>query len=309
VKITKFMSYGLGVAWRSKRLILLFFVANLTLGWLAVRPLDRGLQRTLSHSTWSQSLEKQFDMTFLVDFGRRHGDAISATWATATAALFVYFFVNLFLVGGAIGVFHAPELFRGAAGAFAAGGAYFGRMFRLFLWELPFFLLLILGNMALSAVVMGMAGRPASEATIFIGYIVVYLLLFGLFLLIDMIFDYGKIRAVVEDERRGVRNLAASMRFVFAHFGVTTGLYGGLFLLGIVLLGVYLLLSGWIHAATTATIFALVVVQQLFVLSRVWLKLAFLGGQLRCYQALAAPAVAPAPDMPVGQPPEMGSFA
>jgi hypothetical protein len=306
MKIAKHAKHGLSIAWRSKGLMLLFFVANLSLGWLAVRPLDRGLEVALSRSTWSDALVERFDYTFLIDFARQHPDVLPTTGALAVSAALLYFFVNLFLVGGAIGTFHSPEFYRGAAGAFAAGGAYFGRMFRLLLWEIPFFILLIIGNLVLSAAVTGMAGNPPSEATILIGYVVVYLLLFGLFLLIDMIFDYGKIRAVVEDERRGRRNMMGAMRFVFRNFGATSGLYGLLFLLGVVLMAIYLFVSELISATTTATIFLLVAVQQLFILSRIWLKLAFLGGQLSLYQA-AQPT--PPPVLPTTDQPETGALA
>lgn len=302
----RYAGHGMGVAWRSKRLVLLFFVANLALGLLALRPLDRGLESVLDRNTWSAPLSQEFDFTFLVDFNQHHPDVRPAFSAVTGLAALLYFFVNLFLVGGAIGLFQSPELYRGAAGALAAGGTYFGRMFRLFLWEIPILILLFLGWTALSAVIMGIAGNPPSEATIFYGYIGAFVLLLLLLLLIDMIFDYGKIRSVVEDERRGVRNMAGAMRFVFGHFGGTVGIYAVLFLVGVGFLVIYLFLAGRIGARTSAGLLLLLIVQQFFVLSRVWLKLAFVAGQLGFYRAVTASA---APPQPVPDEPEPGTFA
>src|SRR6185503_15073724 len=92
---------------------------------------------------------------------------------------------------------------------------------------------------------------------------------FGLALVIvNVIFDYAKIRIVVEDRRSALGALSAAMRFVWRRRVRVTGLYA--------LNGVAFLILMAIWAAIDSRAF---VVAQIYLLVRLALKLQFLASE------------------------------
>jgi hypothetical protein len=127
-----------------------------------------------------------------------------------------------------------------------------------------------------------------------------YLAFGALLLLGNLLFDYVKVRAVVEDRRSMFGALLAALRFITHHPGRTFGLYA---LNGIVFGGV---LALWAAAApgaggTGVSIWLGFTAAQLYVLARLLLKLHFLASQTALFQASLAHAryaAAPAPAWP-----------
>jgi hypothetical protein len=121
---------------------------------------------------------------------------------------------------------------------------------------------------------------------------------FGLVLVFaSLIFDYARIRLVVEDRRSAIGALAAAMRFISRHPGSTIGLYA---LNGVTFLA---LIAVWALVAPGAgfSIWLVFPAGQLYVLARLLLKLQFLASQTSLFQsrlAHAAYTAAPAPRWP-----------
>lgn len=132
-------------------------------------------------------------------------------------------------------------------------------------------------------------------------------LAFGLLLLLgNCVFDYAKIRAVVEDRRSMVGAVAAAVRFVSMHPGRTLGLYA----LNAVVFGA--LLAGWAAVAPGAegaglSMWLGIGAAQVYILCRLLLKLHGLSSQTALFQASLAHAryaAAPAavwPDSPAAE--------
>ena len=115
-------------------------------------------------------------------------------------------------------------------------------------------------------------------------------LVFGLLLALgNLVFDYAKIRAVVEDRRSMLGALAAAVRFVTRHPGRTLGLYA----LNTATFGG--LLAGWAVVApgvpgAGAPMWLAVAATQAFILARLLLKLQFAASQVALFQANLAHA-------------------
>ena len=126
-------------------------------------------------------------------------------------------------------------------------------------------------------------------------------LAFGLVLvLVNVTFDYAKIRLVVEDRRSALGALSAALRFVSRHTGRVAGLYA---LNAVVFLG---LLAVWSVSAPGGgggglTIWVTFLVGQLYLAARLALKLQFLASETSLFQstlAHAAYVAAPQPSWP-----------
>jgi hypothetical protein len=128
---------------------------------------------------------------------------------------------------------------------------------------------------------------------------VLYLAFGVLLVAVNVVFDYARIRVVVEDRHSAVGGLAAALRFVIRN-PAAFGLYALNALVFVVLI------AAWAAAAPGvggggARVWLAFVVAQLYVLARLLLKLHFLAAQTALFQgrlAHAAYTAAPVPSWP-----------
>jgi hypothetical protein len=123
--------------------------------------------------------------------------------------------------------------------------------------------------------------------------------LYALFLLalmvVSLVADYAKVRAVVEDRRSMIGALAASLRFIRRRPIRTIGLY---LLNAIALL---LIVRVWYDAAPAASepIWWALLVTQVYLLFRLWSKLAFMASEVVFFQGELAHAGYTAAAVPI----------
>jgi hypothetical protein len=105
--------------------------------------------------------------------------------------------------------------------------------------------------------------------------------------------EYARAIAVLEETRNVIRALMAAARFILRHFPALAGLYGPMLLLLILLHALYrwglaphLPLAWWP---------LVLVVQQVFILARLWARLARMAGGVALYQAQAGTQATKAP--------------
>jgi len=126
------------------------------------------------------------------------------------------------------------------------------------------------------------------ERNAFFLRLALYLVFGGLLVAVNVVFDYAKIRAVVEDRRSALGALIAAVRFIRRHPGPVAGLYalnGALFLL---ILALYALAApgargGWF-------VWLGFLVTELYLLARLALKLTFYASETSLFQRLLAHA-------------------
>lgn len=127
------------------------------------------------------------------------------------------------------------------------------------------------------------------ERNAFLVRLALYLLFAALLAAVNLVFDYAKIRAVVEDRRSMLGALASALRFIRQNLAAAVGLYLLNTLAFIVLLALYRAVApgaGWSGAGVLVA-FA---VTQVFILARVWLKLVFAASQIALFQGRLAHA-------------------
>jgi hypothetical protein len=203
------------------------------------------------------------------------------------AAAAAYIALWVFVAGGIIDRYARDRATR-AAGFFAASGVYFPRFARLAVVQGMVYALLIgaLHPYLFDRVFYRLTREMAVEREAFAVRAGLYLV-FGLLLAAaNLVFDYAKVRAVVEDRRSMIGALGAAVRFVRRNPAA-----GGVFLLNFATFAACLLLYALIApGAPGPNIWWAFAVGQLYILARLWAKLAFWASETALFQARLAHA-------------------
>jgi hypothetical protein len=214
-----------------------------------------------------------------------HRPVVIAGAASAYVVLWIFF------AGGIIDRYARNRPTR-AQGFFAACGVFFFRFLRLaivawmvygalFAWLHPYLLEDLFPRVTRDLTV----ERTAFE---------IRAGLYGGFLLIlaacNMIFDYAKIRAVVEDRRSMLGAIRAAIGFVARNFGAAAGVY----LLNVLLLAfvvaLYALVAPGAGGGSGWSIWGGLAIGQIYIMARIWVKLVFWSSQTSLFQGRMAHA-------------------
>jgi hypothetical protein len=227
------------------------------------------------------------DFTALADFVRLHSGELSAVFSQIAWVTVLYLLVNAFLSGGILDGLRGNNTHSPIADFFSGCGKYVGRFLRLFL----FFCIVLVIVVPVLTFTLAMLSElftkdSASEITDFVFAIIEIVLFLVPVTILLMIADYTKIAVVVNDETSMLKTAWASTKFVFRYFFKTFGLELLMLLAPIALLAIYVLLDLIIGMTTDLTIIVMLILQQLFMVTRAWTKVFFFAGELAMYQSL-----------------------
>jgi hypothetical protein len=129
----------------------------------------------------------------------------------------------------------------------------------------------------------------SAERTAFFTRVALYVV-FGLVLAAcNLVFDYAKVRAVIEDRRSMIGALSAAIGFVRRNHATAAALYVCDFLLFLIAIAVYAVVAPGAAGAGLVAWLG-VAVGQLYILARLWVKLAFWASETALFQGRLAHA-------------------
>lgn len=144
------------------------------------------------------------------------------------------------------------------------------------------------------------------ERTAFLVRLAGYAIFGALLIVANIVFDYARVRIVVEDRRSAIAAFVAAVRFVRRHAGSIVALYVLNGLAFLLLIGLYAAVAPGAPGSGLTTLLVLAV-GQAYVVGRHYLKLVVYASQLALFQgalAHAAYTAAPAvvwPDSPAAE--------
>lgn len=217
-------------------------------------------------------------------------------------AVSVHMVLSLFLVGGAMDRL-ARDRAVGAGAFFSACGVYFLRFLRLGLIATAVYWVLFVPyhEFLFDEMYPALIENVTVERTAFAYRLGLYALFLAPLLFVNLIFDYAKVRAVVEDRRSMLGALAAGWRFVRRNPGATLALYSLNALMFLLVIGLYFLVA---PGAESSAAFA---IGQVYIVLRVIVRLQFMASQTSLFQGRLAHAgyvarsVARWPDSPAAE--------
>jgi hypothetical protein len=224
-----------------------------------------------------------------------HGE-IAATIVGVTAAWMVLW---SFLSGGVIDRLARARRTR-AHGFFAACGMHFGRLLRLgvIAWLAYAFLFRFVHRWIFSDLFVWATRDMTVERTTFVVRAAGYLLFGALLIGCNVIFDYARIRIVVEDRRSAIAAAFAGARFVRRHAAGVLGLYGLNAVAFLLLVAAYALVAPG-APRSGAMMWIVLGLGELYIIGRHVLKLVFYASETAFFQGALAHAAYTAAPVPV----------
>jgi len=191
----------------------------------------------------------------------------------------------VFLLGGILDRY-ARQRRVGAHGFFAASGVFFFRFLRLGLLALMVWAVVFgaLHAWLFHRLYPWLTREITVERTAFAWYAVLTLSFVLLVAAVMMVFDYAKVRAVVEDRRSMVGALLAALRFVRRNPAAATAVFLLNALLFGVALAVYALVAPGATGGDGLSLAITLIVSQAYVLARLFVKLSFYASAVTLFQ-------------------------
>jgi hypothetical protein len=199
-----------------------------------------------------------------------------------------YLLLWLFLSGGILDRYARARPTRSHE-FFTACGVYFVRFLRLApIVALTYYALFAYIHPLLFNSLYGAATRDVTaERTGFFWRVGLYALFGALLVAVNVVFDYAKVRAVVEDRRSMIGAIAAGLRFVRRNFAGVARLYVLNGLLFILVLALYALVAPGAGSAGM-TMWLGFGLGQLYLLARLWVRLVFFASEISLFQGRLA---------------------
>jgi len=265
----------------NKKMLFTLFICNLLFALLIAAPLYFFLSSTLSRSLMADNLIQKFDIQFLIELIPQHLDALRPFAGLILVAALGFFVLSSFLAGGIIAFFHYQGKNSFFRQFFQGCGAYFTRFLRLMLISLIFYCIAFI----IFLIVQLITGAIFAETPL--TFIIPGIILIFLMLFINMLFDYAKIKTVVEDRKGMFRAVFNAIKFIFLHLKRAMGLYYFIVIAALVLTIILVSIKNLIPSINWGLIILLFIWQQFIVIARLWLRMLFFSSQLQLYKAAA----------------------
>jgi hypothetical protein len=196
-----------------------------------------------------------------------------------------YIILHTFLAGGILTIF-SQDVPRFTMNEFIQGaGSHFLRFFGLMLFSWVF--IIAIGSLlqdALISILSDISSNSTSEVTPFFIGLGFSALIFILLLFIQMVFDYARIKVVLEESRNIFKSTLEALGFVFKYPFSTFGLFYLIFLFQVVVTMIYILLQEIIPQINLPWVLAAFIIQQLFIFSVIWIRCLLYSSQMQLYR-------------------------
>ena len=202
---------------------------------------------------------------------------------------FLYILFHTFLSGGILTIFKQDNSCFSLKVFFSGAGHLFFRFFFIVLFSWIFFWSIFLLRGFFFSVVDRVSETARSEILPFILGLVFSIVTYFLFLFIQMVFDYARIRTVLTESRNILNSILEALRFVFRHLGATLGLFYLLFLTNLVATVFFLAIRGIIPQTSGVGVFIGVLLQQLFIAVIIAIRCWLYSSQMELHRYLQPP--------------------
>ena len=277
-------SHGMRRIWLHKRILLWLYLVNVAFAGVLLHPFRQVLDK-VSKTDLADDFLEGFSIDAFVDVSLHVGAELKALGFAAAGLGVLYLLLNVFLAGGIVATLtldHRVSLHRFLAGA----SRFFSRYLRLFLTFAVTVGAVVAGYGAgLQPYLDELAEAATTDRDAFLFKALGVVILLFVVSLIVMVFDYAKVRTVVDRRKSMVVCAWSAMSFSVRRFWRCFRLFYLNLLIVVVLMALLAVVGNQFSNATMGSMIGLFAVQQVFILWRIWMKLSFFASALAMYDS------------------------
>ncbi len=314
-----------------KKTVFYFYCANLLVAALLLVPFMQVFEDSLGPGLYRDKLVGQLDYDWYTLFTDRvtgfastftpwvlgagpfarnwevllDGDLTELPWVIVSLGA-LYTLLNSFLLAAAVGSLALDPEGTSFREFFRNGGMFFGRFFRLaVLAVLAFWFVGSWIVEPLSDLVEKLTNAAVTDRGAFYWNVTHYVIVLVIFLFLNMLFDYAKIKTALEDRTSVVVAFFSALKFCTTSFFSSFGFYLLITVVGLACVVLYTGIEWLLPQQGWLTILLAAIVQQLYMMGRLTVKLLFYSGQMQFYlkrteTLFPEPALAVPPTDPLG---------
>jgi hypothetical protein len=294
------------------RMVLLLFIINLVFSLILAFPLYRSLKDSFGSSLVGEKMARGFDYLWWEEF-RDQSRGLETTFTPSVIGkgaildniqalvetmvfnfpplLFIlvvlYIILHTFLAGGILSTFNQERQEFTMKGFFEGAGFLFSRFFYLTVLSwIPFLAVGIFLAAGFESMVSNVARSAISEIKPFYFGLISSAIIFFILLLLQMVFDYARIKIVLEKKHDVLESAIQAFAFALRHPFVTVSLYAFLFLIQAAVTVVYILAKEALPQSNFLEVLAAFFLQQIFIFVLIWLRCWLYSSQLELYRYL-----------------------
>jgi hypothetical protein len=307
-----FWNFGRGfmATGRVPKMVLFLFVVNLLFSLLLAIPMYNSLKDSFGRSEAGSRMAKGFDYVWWEEF-QDEAKGLDTTFSPSIigkGAIFTnlenliqmrfyslppillvfglfYLILHTFLAGGILSIF-SQDVPRFTMKEFIQGaGSHFLRFFGLMLFSWVFIIATgVFLQQGFISILSGISSNSLSEVIPFYLRLAFSALTFILLLFIQMVFDYARIKVILEESRNLFKSTLEALAFVFKYPFSTFGLFYLIFLIQVAVTVIYILLKEIIPQSNFPWVLTAFIIQQLFIFAVIWIRCLLYSSQMQLYR-------------------------
>jgi hypothetical protein len=273
---------GLKQTWRYKRMLAIYYGINMITALVLIVPLHSAIKNFAGHSL-AAAPGSLLGMDAVLEFLFYKKNIVSFLKPWMVIAAVFTGVLQLFLMGGVLSVFLRRRRYE-AAFFWSRCAKHFSRLLQLLLWSLPVLMLLMSLPQLVESLQRLFYGKDPYQYITFWSNGLTAFLRLGSLIIYYLIFDYGALYIIRNDESRIYQGLKFSLIFNFTNFTRTSGLTFLIAGLGIAVFVIYYGLAALLAFDNIVAAILLILTQQLFMALRMVLKLTRYASQIGLLQ-------------------------
>lgn len=292
LSIKEILVQSIRMVYSNKKFIFLFWFSNVLFAFALSLPIYNLIHDHLSHSIISNQLLSSFDIVWFNQFNVLYQKSIAPIPSMLFAVCGIYIFLQIFFVGGLISVFinkkknHYVDFFYGSV-------KYFLRFTKIALISFSIYFVALSINVLLNGLIVTYIIPVGNELILFLNQLGRYLLLLMMISIINIISDYAKVSAAVNDNYKAFPNMINAVRFVKSNFIKVFILF--LIVSSFVAIGgiLYNTIENFIPKTPVYMLLLTFIIQQMLIILRFVIRMIFYSTEVIVFNDFHAEVVSP----------------
>jgi hypothetical protein len=273
------------------KFLILVWIINLSFAALLTGPIYILLKESLSKSVLGMQIIHSFDIQWFAELEYRFSDIIKFMPTILIMVGIIYALIQVFLVGGVLEVLNSKASKNLFIDFFYGCVRYFFRFFKVFLISLVCYAGLYYLNLVYIKYIEISSITSESQFVQILANSIRYIVIIVLFGILNIIFDYVRIRIVVNQSYRIFEDIWFTFKFIIKNFFNVSLLFLLLASIGTGIFLLYALIDTIFNPDTVLLIILLFFIRQIYIVGKIWTKLLFYSTQLELFKELTAPVI------------------